>query len=157
MRDDSGELQETVTDSTPIIRRLEKEYDGRSVIPNDRALCFLNYLLEDFGDEWVTKYMFHYRWHFEEDADNASSILPLNHKVNLSEDAWKLFKEGIGKERIERLWVVGSNNITASIIENSYKRFLEIMQTHLEKEICLFCSDIDLVQLISPYMGNLLN
>jgi glutathione S-transferase len=137
MRDDSGELK-TVTDSTPIIRRLEKEYDGRSVIPNDPALCFLNYLLEDFGDEWVTKYMFHYRWHFEEDADNASSILPLNHKVNLSEDAWKLFKEGIGKRQIERLWVVGSNNITASIIENSYKRFLEIMQTHLENLPFLF-------------------
>jgi glutathione S-transferase len=60
MRDERGELQ-TVTDSTPIIRRLEKEFKGRSVIPEDPALCFLNYLLEDFGDEWVTKYMFHYR------------------------------------------------------------------------------------------------
>ena len=76
MRDDKGNLK-TVTDSTPIIRRLEDEFEGRSVIPEDPALNFLNYLLEDFGDEWVTKYMFHYRWHFEEDADNASSILPL--------------------------------------------------------------------------------
>ena len=118
MRDDRGEFQ-TVTDSTPIIRRLENEFEDRSVIPNDPALCFLNYLLEDFGDEWVTKYMFHYRWHFEEDADNASSILPLNHKVDLPEEAWKLFKEGIGNRQIERLWVVGANDITAPIIENS--------------------------------------
>ena len=35
----------------------------RSVIPTDSALAFINYLLEDFGDEWCTKYMFHYRWH----------------------------------------------------------------------------------------------
>ena len=137
MRDDQGEIK-TVTDSTPIIRRLEKEFEGRSVIPEDPALCFLNYLLEDFGDEWVTKYMFHYRWHFEEDADNASSILPLNHKVDLQEDVWKLFKEGIGSRQIERLWVVGSNDITAPIIENSYKRFLGIMQIHLSNLPFLF-------------------
>ena len=137
MRDDKGNLK-TVTDSTPIIRRLEDEFEARSVIPEDPALSFLNYLLEDFGDEWVTKYMFHYRWHFEEDADNASSILPLNHKVDLPEEAWKLFKEGIGNRQIERLWVVGSNDITAPIIENSYKRFLEIMQMHLANLPFLF-------------------
>ena len=34
MRDDRGEFQ-TVTDSTPIIRRLENEFEDRSVIPND--------------------------------------------------------------------------------------------------------------------------
>ena len=82
--------------------------------------------------------MFHYRWHFEEDADNASSILPLNHKVDLPDEAWKIFKEGIGSRQIERLWVVGSNDITAPIIENSYKRFLKIMQTHLANLPFLF-------------------
>ena len=39
-----------ITDSTPIIRRLEKETNNRSVIPKDPALAFINYLLEDFGD-----------------------------------------------------------------------------------------------------------
>ena len=43
---------------------------------------------------------------------------------------WELFKEGIGSRQIERLWVVGSNDTTAPIIENSYKRFLKIMETH---------------------------
>ena len=50
-----------LTDTTPIIRKFENDFEKRSVIPEDPALCFLNYLLEDFGDEWVTKYMFHYR------------------------------------------------------------------------------------------------
>ena len=139
MRDERGEIK-TVTDSTPIIRRLENEFEGRSVIPEDPALCFLNYLLEDFGDEWVTKNMFHYRWHFKEDADNASSILPLNHKVDLADDVWKAFKDGIGSRQIERLWVVGSNDTTAPIIENSYKRFLEIMESHLSNLPFLFGS-----------------
>ena len=36
-----------VVDSTPIIRRLEAEYPGRSVIPRDPVLRFLDELLED--------------------------------------------------------------------------------------------------------------
>ena len=58
---DNGELVAEV-DSTPIIRRLEQEYSGRSVIPADPVMAFINYLLEDYFDEWLTKAMFHYRW-----------------------------------------------------------------------------------------------
>ena len=64
--DENGETQ-AVTDSTPILRRFETEFDGRSVIPSDPALAFLNWLMEDYGDEWLTKSMFHYRWHYEAD------------------------------------------------------------------------------------------
>ena len=129
--DEGGELT-TVTDSTPIIRRLEREFEGRSVIPSDPVLSFLNYLLEDFGDEWVTKYMFHYRWHFQKDAENAASLLPLNSNVSLDPEIWEKYKGVIGPRQIERLWVVGSNNTTAPIIEESYKRFLKIMENHLQ-------------------------
>ena len=56
LKDVNGKLVAT-TDSTPIIRRLENDYPNRKIIPEDPALAFINYLLEDFGDEWVTKYM----------------------------------------------------------------------------------------------------
>ena len=82
--------------------------------------------------------MFHYRWHFNKDADNASSILPLHNKVDLADEVWKMFKDGIGSRQIERLRVVGSNDITASIIEKSYKRFLKIMENHLSNFPFLF-------------------
>src|SRR5262245_48151104 len=48
------------TDSTPLIRELEKRYSTRSVLPSDRGLAFIDALLEDYGDEWLTKAMYHY-------------------------------------------------------------------------------------------------
>ena len=71
----TGEL-EAVTDSTPLIRRLEREHAGRSVIPPDPAIAFLDELIEDYADEWLTKAMFHYRWAYQDDIDKAAGILP---------------------------------------------------------------------------------
>ena len=73
--DEDGNLK-AVTDSTPLIRRIDKEVSERITIPSDPALAFINYLIEDFADEWGTKYMFHYRWHDQKDANNAGTILP---------------------------------------------------------------------------------
>ena len=72
---DAGEL-EAVVDSTPLIRRFEQEFSGRETLPADPALNFINYLIEDYADEWLTKAMFHYRWHYDADIDMAGTILP---------------------------------------------------------------------------------
>ncbi len=133
-------VQKTITDSTPIIRHLENEFPDRGVIPCDPKLAFLNYVLEDFGDEWVTKYMFHYRWHFEEDIDKAGTILPLLHDVSLDDDSHQAFKQSISELQISRLWVVGSNETTAPIIEASYRRFLQQLEDCLSKHAFLFGS-----------------
>ena len=44
-KDSQGQLEPSI-DSTPIIRKLEIEYPGRSIIPEDPTTAFLNYLLE---------------------------------------------------------------------------------------------------------------
>ena len=132
LEDDSGNEIAT-TDSTPIIRTLEKKHPERSVLPQDQALDFINYLLEDFGDEWLTKYMFHYRWHFESDADKAGTILPLvNYQPNLPKEILQEAKQFISQRQIERLWVVGSNDDTAKIIDSSFKKFMSLFNLHLE-------------------------
>ncbi len=133
LRDDSGDMK-AVTDSTPIIRRLEAMSPERSVLPGDPALAFIDYLLEDFGDEWVTKYMFHYRWHFEADADNAGTLLPLSYGVNLPSDMLKQVKTMATERQVSRLYVVGSNDTTAPIIDASFRRFLQAMEAHLETQ-----------------------
>lgn len=127
-----------ITDSTPIIRHLETEFTARGVIPSDPKLAFLNYVLEDFGDEWVTKYMFHYRWHFKDDIEKAGTILPLLHGITLDDDSHAAFKQHISDWQTSRLWVVGSNEITAPIIEASFKRFLGQLNHCLSQHPFLF-------------------
>lgn len=123
-----------VTDTTPIIRRLETQDKARSVIPDDAALAFIDYLIEDFADEWVTKFMFHYRWYPEADADNASTLLPLGFDVSMPSQQLEGFKAYFGERQISRLYVVGSNDTTAPVIDASYKRFLAAMQAHLSAQ-----------------------
>jgi glutathione S-transferase len=125
-----GELVAEV-DSTPIIRRLEAEYPGRSVIPDDPAIAFINYLLEDYGDEWLTKAMFHYRWHYAADIDMAGSVLPHYADVTQSDERMLQMKKLFSERQISRLYVVGSNDATSPVIEASYVRFMEALNAHL--------------------------
>ena len=125
---------EPACDSSPIIRRLEALYPGRSVLPTDPALAFIDYLIEDFGDEWCTKYMFHYRWYPAEDADNAGTLLPLGMDVSLPADTHKTFKDVFRERQIGRLYVVGSNDTTAPVIDASYRRYLAAMDAHLAEQ-----------------------
>ena len=138
LKDSQGNLKAT-TDTTPIIKRFENEYPDRKLLPEDPALSFINYLLEDFGDEWVTKYMFHYRWYFEEDANNASTILPLSDlATNMDDGTLKEVKKMIHDRQHGRLWVVGSNDTTAKLIDSSYRRFVKLMDDHLSVSRFLF-------------------
>ena len=138
LKDGQGNLKAT-TDTTPIIKRFENEYPDRKLLPEDPALSFINYLLEDFGDEWVTKYMFHYRWYFEEDANNASTILPLSDlATDMDDGTLKEVKKMIHDRQHGRLWVVGSNDTTAKLIDSSYRRFVKLMDDHLSVSRFLF-------------------
>ena len=129
--DNQGALQAEV-DSTPIIRRLETEYPGRSVMPEDPVIGFINYLLEDYGDEWLTKAMFHYRWYYRDDIELAGSVLPHYQDVSQPDETIAQMKQMFSERQISRLYVVGSNDTTAPVIEDSYRRFLECLNEHLK-------------------------
>ena len=128
-----GDL-EAVVDSTPLIRRFETEITGRTAIPENPVLSFLNYLIEDYADEWLTKAMFHYRWHYDADIDMAATVLPHWSNIQAQASTLKDMKGYIAERQISRLYVVGSNDTTAPVIEDSYKRFLKIMDELIEKQ-----------------------
>ncbi len=129
--DEQGELQ-AVTDSTPLIRRIEASYPDRSVLPDDPVMAFLNDLIEDYADEWLTRCMFHYRWTYPPDIEKSGSILPLLQRVDLPAHVLAGFKQQFSERQISRLHVVGSNELTAPVIEDSYVRFLACMDAMLQ-------------------------
>ncbi len=129
--DAHGELQAEV-DSTPLIRRLESEYVGREVIPAEPLAAFLNYLIEDYADEWLTKAMFHYRWYYADDIEMAGSVLPHYADVSRPDAEMQAMKTLFSERQIARLYVVGSNDTTAPVIEDSYVHFLEVLNEHLK-------------------------
>ncbi|MGB3810468.1 MAG: glutathione S-transferase C-terminal domain-containing protein [Parvibaculum sp.] len=127
-----GQL-EAVVDSTPIIRRMEREVAGRSILPPDPLLRFVDEMLEDFGDEWLTKAMFHYRWAFDADVAQAAQVLPRWINITWTDDF--IARQGalFSKRQIDRLYVVGSNATTGKIIEANYKAFLDTFNAHLSR------------------------
>jgi glutathione S-transferase len=129
-----GHAREAVVDSTPIIRRLEAENEGRSVIPDDELLRFLDILIEDFADEWMTKAMFHYRWHHAEDAANAGPLLIFWQDSRYTDEVARPMADGFARRQIDRLYVVGSNAITAPIIEASYQRLVGIFDRIVQRQ-----------------------
>lgn len=131
--DREGRL-EAVVDSTPIIRRLEAEHAGRSVIPDDPALRFLDLLIEDYGDEWLTKAMFHYRWAHAADAANAAPLLVHWAMPTMPADEAERAVTGFARRQIDRLHVVGSNETTAATIEASYTRLLRVLDGLIERQ-----------------------
>lgn len=132
-KDDKGE-EIAVTDSSPLIRRFESEYEGRSIIPSDSALAFIDMLLEDYGDEWLTKAMFHYRWYYDADIKKAGDVLPRWGGINAPEDQSRAMGDFIRERQISRLSYVGSNEVTKPTIEESFKRFIKLLDAHLTEQ-----------------------
>ncbi len=126
----AGEV-EAVVDSTPLITRFDAEIAPRQVRPKDPSIRLLDELLEDYGDEWLTKAMFHYRWHHTADIKQAGDVLPRARIHSPSEDQANEMAKMFSERQISRLYVVGSNETTAPVIEESYSRLINVLRDHL--------------------------
>ena len=127
--DDSGQ-EVALCDSTPLIREFDKTFPGRNVVPDNQALAFLDYLLEDYADEWLTKAMFHYRWSYEPDIYKAGQILARWTNITSPEEAILEKSKYITEKQISRLRYVGSNETTRDTIEESFIRFIDLLNDH---------------------------
>lgn len=124
---------QVLQDSTPIIEALEAQQEGNSVTPDDHTLAFISYLLEEFGDEWGNKPMFHYRWYRETDQESAALRLAKEQLgPNAEEEALTSFQDNMKQRMIDRLWFVGSSDITADYIEKRFIDLLEDLEVHLQ-------------------------
>jgi len=129
---------EGMQDSTPILERFETLRPQPSVHPADPALGFLSALIEEYGDEWGNKSMFHYRWFYDADQQSAGARLARSMMPGLSESELSGGVEMIKARMIPRLAFVGSSAQTKDQIEGSFSTMLAILDAHLASRPYLF-------------------
>jgi glutathione S-transferase len=131
--DDQG-----IQDSTPIIETVEAKYPDPSIHPDDPATAFMSALVEEFGDEWGNKWMFHYRWARNVDQLSAAGRIARQMAPRADESQHAETTAGIRARMVDRVWFVGSNETTAPQIEASFEAAVDLLETHLQARPYLF-------------------
>ncbi|MFN8544985.1 MAG: glutathione S-transferase family protein [Candidatus Binatia bacterium] len=129
---------QVLQDSTPIIEHFETRHPEPSIHPTDPALAFLSALIEEYGDEWANKPMFHYRWSYPPDQESAAARLVSSMMPGLPDDQRAGALEMIRGRMVGRLAFVGSAPATKDTIERSFRRQLAILEPHLASRPYLF-------------------
>lgn len=127
-----------IQDSTPIMDTLDGEFPEPTVHPDDAVCHFLSLLLEEFADEWGNKWMFHYRWAREADQLSAATRIGRTMAQNGDDEQLNKAVGQIRERMVNRVWFVGSNEITAPIIEASFQDSIVMLDAHLANRSYLF-------------------
>ena len=128
-------------DSTPLAYDLEERHPGhRSIIPTDPGHAFLSHLLEDLGDEWLTKAMFHYRWYYDADINYASHWIADDGYPETNGAERDAVAKGFADRQIGRMAMVGCTPENKAVIEDSFHRILALLESHVSVYDFLFGS-----------------
>src|SRR4051812_22144007 len=127
-----------IQDSTPIIDAMEKLYPEPSIHPDDSVARFVSALIEEFGDEWGNKWMFHYRWAREVDQISSAGRIARMRDPAADEEKHAAFAGQVRARMVDRLWFVGSNAANAPQIEAGFLELLSLLDHHLATRPYLF-------------------
>lgn len=118
-------------DSTPIIEHVEAKHPDPSVHPEDPVVGFVSALLEEFGDEWGNKWMFHYRWAREVDQTCSAGRIARGMMPEADEESIANMTAMIVGRMTGRVWFVGSNEHNAPFIESTFREAVQQLDAHL--------------------------
>lgn len=130
--------QEGLQDSTPIIEAIEQRFPEPPIHPQDARAQFVSILLEEFGDEWANKWMFHLRWARDEDCISAGGRIAAANAPAADEQTRAPIREQIISFMKGRVGFVGSNEQTAPQIEQSFEDGIRLLNAHLQDRSYLF-------------------
>lgn len=121
---------EGLQDSTPVIERFEAAQP--SLAPADKALDFISALLEEYGDEWGNKWMFHYRWRYQPDVWSTAERIARQMMEAEGTLAVAQARTAVAERMMGRIGFVGSNPRTEPTIEASFRNVLALLEAHLQ-------------------------
>jgi glutathione S-transferase len=127
-----------IQDSTPVIDQVERLHPEPSIHPDDPVTGFISALIEEFGDEWGNKWMFHYRWARDVDQISSAGRIARMRSPKAGEQEHAAFASQVRARMVDRVWFVGSNAVTAPQIEAGFLDMLELLDSHLAGRRYLF-------------------
>jgi len=127
-----------IQDSTPILEALEAEHPEPSIHPADPVAAFVSALIEEFGDEWGNKWMFHLRWARDVDQIASAGRIASSMMAGASEEQVAAAASQMRERMVDRVWFVGSNEQTGPQIERSFREGLALLDAHLATRPYLF-------------------
>lgn len=101
------------------------------MVPDDPALAFVSALLEEYGDEWGNKWMFHYRWRYQPDAWSTAERIAQQMMGAEGTLAVAQARAAVAERMMGRLGFVGSNDKTRPLIEASFGKAAALLDAHL--------------------------
>ena len=130
--------EQGLQDSTPIMEKMEALHPEPAILPADPVASFVSLLVEEFGDEWGNKWMFHLRWAREEDCLSAGGRIAVAMAPPGDENARVAVRGQVIERMKSRVGFVGSNEITGPQIERSFRDGLALLEAHLADRPYLF-------------------
>jgi glutathione S-transferase len=100
--------------------------------------AFVSALIEEFGDEWGNKWMFHLRWAREVDQVASARRIASSMLAKANEEQVEAMAEQIRERMLGRVWFVGSSEQTGPQIEASFREGLAELDAHLATRPYLF-------------------
>jgi glutathione S-transferase len=126
-------------DSTPILESLESSHPDPSFHPSDPTTRFLSELLEEYGDEWGNKLMFHHRWGYPADQRLRGGTLAWGmlegHPLRTFSPIVARF---VVRRMIPRLAFAGANENNAPLLIESFRTLVSLLELHLQTRPYLF-------------------
>lgn len=127
-----------IQDSTPIMEKIDTLFPEPSTHPEDPIAAFVSWLLEEFGDEWGNKWMFHLRWARPEDQQSAAGRIASTMAPTGDEQARLAIRDKVIERMLSRVHFVGSSEQTGPQIEASFRDAIALLERHLEGRPFLF-------------------
>ena len=103
-------------------KRWTNDFRSRQSIRRTRSAKLVSTLLEEFGDEWGNKWMFHLRWARDEDCTSAGGRIAALNAPDADDATHATIREQVIGHMKGRVFFVGSNEQTAPQIEQFVPR-----------------------------------
>jgi glutathione S-transferase len=127
-----------VHDTTQMMEALEADSPEPRALPEDPALAFLAFVLEEYADTWLVKTAYHYRWTRKKDQRLAAQRAVEEYYTEEPPEDRKALEDQAIVRMLDQLRAVGVDGEFGAALEKSFKRFVKLFDDHLGERLYLF-------------------